>query len=93
MQNELFKDEMLTTIAGWNYVLKSYGHAGFSLDGMRYFVFPMGPHAYGMCLAEDMETGNHPRWQFSSEQEFLSAPLFNGRSIGDRLDEVMAYEP
>lgn len=93
IENELFRDEVLRTVDGWVYVLKSYGHIWFSLDGVRYFVFPIGPHAYGLCLAEDEESGNHPRWRFASEQEFLNAPLFNGRSITDRLAEVMAYEP
>ena len=78
MNGELFRDMALTTCDGWRHVLKSYGHVWFSLDGVRYFVFPEGPHSYGLCLAEDETSGNHPRRHFSSENEFLEAPLFGG---------------
>lgn len=93
MEPELFRDEALSTVEGWTYVLKSYGHVWFAIDGVRYFVFPMGPHAYGLCLAEDEATGNRPRWQFKSEYEFLNAPMYDGRSIKDRLADILSYEP
>ena len=89
---ELFKDDSLSTERGWKAVLASYGHIGFYLAGRSYFVFPTGPHAYGMCYYEDSETGNYPRWSFSSEEELLSAPMFEGRAIRDCLSEILYFE-
>ncbi|MBQ7251999.1 MAG: hypothetical protein IJS32_05290 [Kiritimatiellae bacterium] len=90
---ELFRDESLSTGEGWKYVLETFGHVWFVLDGQRYFVFPEGPHRYGLCLGEDERTGNFPRWEFDSEEAFLNAKLFGGRCILERLGEVLVYDP
>ena len=91
-QPRLYKPSRLQTKEGWIELLEDYGHVWFTLDGVFYFVFPEGPHKYGMCLREDETTGNFPRWRFDSEAAFLNAKLFNGRSILERLSEVMCYE-
>lgn len=83
----------LQTEEDWRVLLEEFGHIWFVLDGQRYFVFPEGPHRYGLCLGEDEKTGNFPRWVFESEDAFLSAKLFGGRCILERLDEVMVYTP
>lgn len=89
---ELYVDESLSTERGWKSVLASYGHVGFSLAGRCYFVFPTGPHAYGMCYYEDSESGNHPRWSFSSEEELLAAQIFDGKSLKDCLAEILYFD-
>lgn len=83
----------LQTEADWRVLLEDYGHVWFVLDGQRYFVFPEGPHRYGLCLGEDEATGNFPRWTFESEDAFLNAKLFGGRCILERLGEVLVYDP
>lgn len=91
-QPRLYRASNLQTASDWQEALREYGHIWFSLDGVFYFVFPEGPHKYGMCLREDEATGNFPRWKFDSEDAFLNAKLFDGRSILERLSEVMCYE-
>ncbi len=91
--NNLFRDESLKTESDWKYVLETFGHIWFSLDGIRWFVFPEGPHKYGFCRWEGPEGRNVPEQEFNSEEEFLNAKLFGGRSILDRLDEVLCYDP
>lgn len=81
------------TEENWRVLLEKYGHIWFVLDGQRYFVFSKGHHKYGLCLGEDAKTGNIARWVFNSEDEFLNARVFAGRSILERLDEVLVYAP
>lgn len=89
---KIFKPSDLQSKESWLELLETFGHIWFTLDGIFYFVFPEGPHKYGMCLREDEATGNFPRWEFESEDEFLNAKLFNGKCILERLDDVMCYE-
>ena len=91
---ELFKTTDLETEHGWRWLLDDCGHVWFHIDGTYYFLFPEGAHKYGLCLYEDKETGNFPRWTFKSEDEFLHAKLFaNDTCVLDRLGEFMSYEP
>ena len=90
---ELFKTSDLKTERGWRWLMDDYGHIWFHIDGTYYFLFPEGAHKYGLCYYEDKETGNFPRWTFNSEDEFLHAKLFNGKSVLERLGEFMSYEP
>ena len=90
--NDLFRDESLKTDADWKYVLETFGHVWFALDGIRWFVFPEGPHKYGLCRWRGPDAPNFPERKFDSEEAFLNAKLFDGRSILERLDEVMCYE-
>lgn len=89
---ELFKVNDLNTYAEWFSLMEEYGHICFYIDGQYYFLFPEGPHKYGLCLGEDEKSGNRPRWEFNSEDEFLNAPMFGGKSILDRLDDVWAWD-
>ena len=90
---KLRKTESTQTEDGWVDLLESYGHVWFSLDGVLYFVFPEGPHKYGFCRWEGPEGPNVPEREFNSEEEFLNAKLFGGRSILERLDDVLCYDP
>lgn len=87
------KCQTLTTREGWIWLMEDYGHVWFYLDGKYYFLFPEGPHKYGLCYGEDEVTGNFPRWEFNSEIEFLEAPLFSGKCMLERLDDVLDWEP
>ena len=89
---KLYKASDLDTYAQWYSLMEEYGHICFYLDGQYYFLFPEGPHKYGLCLGEDEATGNFPRWEFGSEDEFLHAPMFGGKCILDRLDEVLSRD-
>ena len=51
------------------------------------------PHEYGFCRWEGPEGLNVPEWEFNSEEEFLNTKLFRGRSILERLEEAMCYDP
>lgn len=90
---ELYRTEDLHTYADWLSFLVDYGHIWFYLDGTYYFLFPEGPHKYGLCLGEDEATGNFPRWEFSSEDEFLNATMFGGKNIIDRSEDLMSWDP
>ena len=94
MENEpeLFKPSRLQTKEGWLELLEEFGHVWFALDGVRWFVFPEGPHKYGLCRWEGPDAPNFPQWEFESEDAFLSAKLFDGRSILERLDDVLCFE-
>ena len=94
MENEpeLFKPSRLQTKEGWLELLEEFGHVWFALDGMRWFVFPEGPHKYGLCRWEGPDAPNFPQWEFESEDAFLNAKLFDGRSILERLDDVLCFE-
>ena len=86
-------DPVLRTIDGWMHDLTHDGHICFSLDGNRYFIFPNGPHEYGFCTwKEAFEGEGYPTHVFHSEDEVLGAKLFDGRSIRERLDEILVYD-
>lgn len=86
------KTKSTQTETGWIDLLESYGHVWFALDGVRWFVFPEGPHKYGLCRWRGQDAPNFPEYEFESEAAFLNAKLFGGRSILERLDEVMCYD-
>ncbi len=90
---KLFRASDLCTEKDWRWHLEDSGHIWFWLDGRYYFVFPEGEHKFGLCYYEDSETGNFPRWTFDSESALLNEKIFNGKSILERLDDVMSYEP
>lgn len=90
---ELFKTSDLETERGWRWLMEDFGHIWFALDETYYFLFPEGKHRYGLCLYADRETGNFPRQVFHSEDEFLNAKLFNGKSVLERLGDFWSYEP
>lgn len=90
---ELYRTEDLRSYAEWLLFLAEYGHVWFYLDGQYYFLFPEGPHKYGLCLGEDEATGNFPRWEFNSEEEFLTAAMFGGKTIVDRSGDLMSWDP
>lgn len=90
---ELFKVDDLNTYRQWFTLMEDFGHIWFHVDGTYYFLFPLGPHKYGLCLGEDEAEGNPPHWVFNSEDEFLRAPMFGGKAIVDRVDDVMSWEP
>ena len=92
MDRPLFVDPVLQTYEGFKEDLVQQGHVRFVLDGTKYFIFPEGPHKYGVCYWSDMSTGGFPRWEFESEDELLNARLFNDRSIAERLDEILAFD-
>lgn len=94
MENEpeLFKPSRLQTKEGWLELLEEFGHVWFALDGVRWFVFPEGPHKYGLCRWEGPDAPNFPQWEFESEDDFLNAKLFDGRSILERLGDVLCFE-
>lgn len=90
---ELFKVDDLNTYRQWYTLMEDFGHVWFHVDGMYYFLFPLGPHKYGLCLGEDETDGNPPRWTFDSEDAFLQSPMFGGKTILDRAADVMSWEP
>lgn len=94
MENEpeLFKPSRLQTKEVWLELLEEFGHVWFALDGVRWFVFPEGPHKYGLCRWEGPDAPNFPQWEFESEDAFLNAKLFDGRSILERLGDVLCFE-
>ena len=94
MENEpeLFKPSRLQTKEGWLELLEEFGHVWFALDGVRWFVFLEGPHKYGLCRWEGPDAPNIPQWEFESEDAFLNAKLFDGRSILERLGDVLCFE-
>ena len=86
-------DPVLRTERGWLDDLANDEHICFSLDGERYFLFPLGYHKYGFCTwKEASEGGGYPTHVFHSEDEVLDAKLFNGRSIRERLGEILVYD-
>ena len=87
-----WRDPELATEDGWRQVLSEDGHVPFVLDGVEYFIFPIGEHSYGMDLWSEAGKKTKPRWQFSSEDEVLSRRLFAGKSIAERLDDILAFE-
>ena len=89
---EFYKSTRLQTKEGWLELLEDYGHIWFAMDGVRWFIFPEGPHKYGLCAWEGPDAPNFPQWEFESEGELLNAKLFNGRSILERLGEVLCYD-
>lgn len=89
---DLFRDPSLQTEEDWRYVLETFGHSWFSLDGEYWFVFPAGPHKYGLCHWVGPDGQNFPEFEFDSEDAFLTAKLFGGKSILERLGDVLCYD-
>ena len=92
MKIQPWVDPVLQTNSGFNDELVQQGHVRFVLDGTKYFIFPEGPHKYGLCYWSDMSSGGFPRWEFESEEELMNAKLFNGHSIAQRLGEILTYD-
>ncbi len=87
-----WRDPELTTEDGWRQVLVEDGHIPFVLDDTEYFIFPLGSHRYGMDYWCEAGKNLNPRWLFDSEDDVLSRRIFAGKSIAERLDEVLAFE-
>lgn len=89
----LYKVNDLNTYEQWFSMMEGYGHIWFYIDGVYYFLFPEGAHKYGLCLGEDEANGNKPRWHFNSEDEFIKMPMFGEKTILERADDVMSWDP
>ena len=89
----LYKVNDLKTYEQWRSIMEEYGHIWFYLDETYYFLFPDGAHKYGLCLGEEEINGNIPRWHFNSEDEFIKAPIFKEKTILERVDDVMSWDP
>ena len=88
-----WRNEGMTTESVWRQSLVEDGHIPFVLDGIEYFIMPLGPHAYGLNTWEEYKAnGGWEKWSFKSEDALLNAKLFNGRSILERLDEILLHE-
>ena len=90
---ELYRVDDLKTYDQWYSLMEDFGHIWFYVDGTYYFLFPEGPHKYGLCLGEDEATGNFPRWEFDSEDEFIRTPMFGGRTVLERADDILSWDP
>ena len=90
---ELYRVDDLHTYRQWYSLMEEYGHIWFYVDGTYYFLFPEGPHKYGLCLGEDERNGNMPRWEFNSEDEFINAPLFDGKNVLERSKDILSWDP
>ena len=89
----LYKVTDLNTYRQWFTLMEDYGHIWFYVDGNYYFLFPEGPHKYGLCLGEDEATGNFLRWEFNSEDEFIKARIFGGKNVLERADDILSWDP
>lgn len=87
-----WRDPELSSEDGWRQVLVEDGHVPLVLDGIEYFIYPLGEHRYGMDHWSEAGKNIHPRWTFDSEEEVLSKRLFDGKSIAERLDDIFAFE-
>lgn len=88
-----WRDPMMNREDVWRQALAEEGHVAFVLDDIEYFIVPLGPHAYGLnTWAEYKANGGYAKWKFSSEDELLKARLFKGKSILERLDEILLHE-
>ena len=87
-----WRDPELTSEDGWRQVLVEDGHVPFVLDGIEYFIYPLGEHRYGMDLWHEAGKNVQPRWTFDSEDDVLSRRLFAGKSIVERLNDILAFE-
>ncbi|MBR4612833.1 MAG: hypothetical protein IKO40_08965 [Kiritimatiellae bacterium] len=85
-------DPVMRTVEGWKYDLINEGHVCFSLDGERYFIYTNAPHTYVLntLLGNRFNLGGD--MVFHSEDELLDAKIFQGRSIRERLDEVLVCD-
>ena len=90
---ELYKTETLGSVENWIGFLEDFGHLWFYIDERYYFLFPLGAHRYGLCYGEDEQNGNSPRWVFESELAFIHAKSFNGKSIIQRENELLSWDP
>jgi len=88
-----WRDPAMNTERVWRETLMLDGHIPFVLDGIEYFIVPIGKHAYGLNTWEEYKSnGGWEKWSFKSEDELLNAKLFNGRSILERLDDILLHE-
>lgn len=85
-------DPFMRTVEGWKHDLVKEGHVCFSLDGERYFIYTNAPHTYVLntLLANQRNLGGDK--VFHSEDELLDAKIFRGRSIRERLDEILVCD-
>jgi hypothetical protein len=85
-------DPVMRTEAGWKYDLVNEGHVCFSLDDERYFIYACGPHRYVFNTWRNNRLNAGGDVVFESEDAVLDAKLFNGRSIRERLDEILVFD-
>ena len=85
-------DPVMRTEEGWKYDLANEGHICFSLDGERYFVYSIGLHTYVLNTLRRNRQNAEGNVVFHSEEELLDAKLFGGRSIRERLGEILVYD-
>lgn len=86
-------DPVLRTECGWRDDLSSGEHVCFSLDDERYFLFPLGDQKYGFNTWHGLlETNGYPSHVFNTIDDVLNAKLFKGRSILERLDEILVFD-
>lgn len=86
-------DPVLRTERGWRDDLSSGEHICFSLDGERYFLFPLDDRKYGFNTWQGLlETGGYPSHVFNTSDDVLNAKLFKGKSILERLGEILVFD-
>lgn len=85
-------DPIMRTEEGWKYDLVNEGHICFSLDGERYFVYSNGRHKYVLNTLRRNQQNAGGDIAFNSEDELLDARLFGGRSIRERLGEILVFD-
>ena len=90
---ELIDYDSHKTREGWDWMLDEIGHVWFAVDGRYYSISPEGNGRFGLCYGEDEQTGNFPRWVFSTKEELLNAKVLNGRSILEWLPSIKGWEP
>ena len=90
---ELYRVNDLNTYRQWYSLMEEYGHIWFYVDDTYYFLFPEGPHKYGLCLGEDERNGKLPRWEVNSEDEFINAPMFGGKNVLERSKDILSWDP
>ena len=87
-----WRNPMMNREDVWRQALVEEGHIAFVLDDIEYFIVPLGPHAYGLnTWAEYKANKGYSKWEFSSEDELLKAKLFDGKSILERLGDVLLH--
>ena len=86
----LFKVNDLKTYNDWFTLMEGYGHIAFYIDGKYYWLYPEGPHKYGLCYGDD--DPYVARCTFNSEDEFIYAPMFSGKCVLERADDIWAWE-
>ena len=85
-------DPVMRTESGWKYDLVNEGHVCFSLDGERYFIYACAPHKYVLNTWRNNRLNAGGDIVLDSEDAVLDAKLFNGKSIRERLGEILVYD-